>query len=226
MSLPIDQATKVQYHALCLIALADDCDIRMLKASELLSVTLAFTFEIFGNLLLQNKRLKGIVALLLSTRQADRETSGVVLLLVDENCKPAVLPLVVLNLDFKVLGLLCELFGKRLEFEELPRRQYCPSPRYCCSTHLLLPALQLLHEEVISLRDFGQLRVHSTFQIDKVLPCLQCIPRVLIAFADNLIEMSHRDLGHQRLLDRTTKDRFHAGIASLLEALAQFDIYI
>jgi hypothetical protein len=57
--------------------------------------------------------------LFLRAGQADSEASGVILLLVDHDGKPAVLPLVVLNLDLEFLGLLCELLGEGLEFEEL-----------------------------------------------------------------------------------------------------------
>ncbi len=55
----------------------------------------------------------------LRARQTNSEASGVVLLLIDENRKPAILSLVVFDLDLEILGLLCKLLGKGLEFEEL-----------------------------------------------------------------------------------------------------------
>jgi predicted ferric reductase len=82
-------------------------------------------------------------------------------------------------------------------------------------TNLLLPGLQFLDQEVVALGDFAQLGVHATLQVDKVLPSFHSIARVLVALAHNLVEMTHRYLGHQRLLDRTTKDGLHAGVAAL-----------
>jgi hypothetical protein len=81
-------------------------------------------------------------------------------------------------------------------------------------TNLLLPGLQFLDQEVVALGDFAQLGVHATLQVDKVLPSFHSIARVLVALAHNLVEMTHRYLGHQRLLDRTTKDGLHAGVAA------------
>ena len=82
-------------------------------------------------------------------------------------------------------------------------------------TYLLLPCLQLLHQEVVPLRDLGQLGVHAAFEVDKVLPSLEGIPRVLIPFTDNFIEMPHRDLRHQRLLHGASEKGFNPGISSL-----------
>ena len=80
---------------------------------------------------------------------------------------------------------------------------------------MLLPALELFHEEVVSLRDLGDFCIHSTLEVDVVLPSFDSITRVLIALSNNLVKMSHRDLGHQRLLDGTTKDGLDAGVAAL-----------
>jgi hypothetical protein len=82
-------------------------------------------------------------------------------------------------------------------------------------TYLLLPGFEFLDKEVVPLGDLGQLGVHASLEVDKVLPGLESISRVLVPFTYNLIEMSHRDLGHQRLLHGATEDGFETGIAAL-----------
>ena len=82
--------------------------------------------------------------------------------------------------------------------------------------NLLLPALKLIHKEVVPLSNFGKLAIHFTFKVDKILPCFHGISRVLVAFSDNLIEVAHRDLRHQRLLHRTTENGFHTKVATLI----------
>ena len=57
--------------------------------------------------------------MLLGAREASSKTSRIILLLVNETSKASVLALVVLDLDLEILGLLGELFGERLELEEL-----------------------------------------------------------------------------------------------------------
>jgi hypothetical protein len=84
-----------------------------------------------------------------------------------------------------------------------------------CGTYLLFPALKLLDKEVVSLRDLAKLGIHTTLEVDEVLPCLKRIPGVLISFPNNLIQMPHRDLSHQWLLHSPAKDGFHAGVSSL-----------
>ena len=59
------------------------------------------------------------------------------------------------------------------------------------STHLLLPALQLLDEVVVALADLAELRVHAALEVDEILPSLQGVSRVLVSLTDNLIKMSH-----------------------------------
>jgi len=86
-----------------------------------LLVPLAFPLKLLGNFLLKDQSFQGIVTLLLSARQASREASSIILLLVDEAGEASVLTLVILNLDLEILSLLGELLGKCLEFEELCR---------------------------------------------------------------------------------------------------------
>ena len=68
-------------------------------------------------------------------------------------------------------------------------------------TDLLLPALQLLNKVVVSLGNLVELGIHATLKVNEVLPSLQGVTRVLVTLADDLIQMSHRHLSHQRLLD-------------------------
>ena len=117
--LAVDEGAEVEHDALGFVALADDGSIGMLKGGKFFLVTLAFAFELFGNLLLENKSFKGVVALLFRARKADSEACSVVLLLLDERREAAVLTFMVFDLDFEVLSLFGELLGKRLEFEEL-----------------------------------------------------------------------------------------------------------
>jgi hypothetical protein len=65
----------------------------------------------------------------------------------------------------------------------------------------LLPALDFLHEEVVSLVNLLQLCIHPALEVDIILPRLAGITRVLVAFTDNFIQMSQGNLGHKRLLD-------------------------
>lgn len=123
VSLATDQAAEMKNNTLSLVTLSEDSAVGMLKCGELLLVALAFTLKLLGNLLLENKRLESIVTLLFSTREASSEASSIVLLLINETSKTPVLALVVLNLNLKILRLLCKLLSERLEFEELQRYQ-------------------------------------------------------------------------------------------------------
>jgi hypothetical protein len=66
VSLATDQAAKMKHNALSLVTLSENGDIGVLELRKILLVALALTFELLGNLLLENKSLKGIVTLLLS----------------------------------------------------------------------------------------------------------------------------------------------------------------
>ena len=114
-----DQAAQVQHDAAGLVALPRDRHVGVLQRVELLPVPLALALQLLGDLLLQDKRLEGVVALLLRAGQADREPRGVVLLLVEETRQAAVLALVPFDLDLEVLRLLGQGVGEGLEFEEL-----------------------------------------------------------------------------------------------------------
>ena len=199
--LAADEAAEVQDHILGLVALAGERGVGVLQGGEFLLVALALALEFLGDLLLENEGLEGIVALLLGARQAEGETGKVVLLLVNETRQAAVLALVGLDLDLELRGLLGELLSKGLELEEL-----------------LLPGLELLDQEVVPLGNLAQLRVHASLQVDIILPGLHGIARVLVALTDNLVEVAHRDLGHERLLDGAAKEGLHTGVASELLA--------
>jgi hypothetical protein len=41
--------------------------------------------------------------------------------------------------------------------------------------YLLLPAFKLLNQEVVALRNFGQLVIHPTLEVDEILPGLKGI---------------------------------------------------
>ena len=82
-------------------------------------------------------------------------------------------------------------------------------------THLLLPALQFLNQEIVSFGDFAELGVHATLEIDQVLPSLQSIPGILIPFTHDFIKVSHRYLGHKWLLNGTAKDGFDPCVSTL-----------
>src|SRR5271163_43678 len=119
VSLAADQASKVQNNTLSLITLSEDSEVSVLQCRELFLVALPLPFEFFSNFLLQNKSFKSIITLFLSTRKANSETGSIILLLINERSEAAIFAFVVLNFNLKILGLLCELFGKGLEFEEL-----------------------------------------------------------------------------------------------------------
>ena len=120
VSLPIDEAAKVKNHSSRLVALAENGGICMLEGAELFLVALALTLELFGNILLEDKRLESIVAVLLRIMETLGKASGVVFVLLDERREAAIFAFVSLNLDLELLCLLSELFGESLEFEELP----------------------------------------------------------------------------------------------------------
>lgn len=121
VGLAADQAAKVKYNTLGLVTLSEDSRVGMLKSRQFFLVALAFTLELFGNLLLQDKSLESIVTLFLSAREAGVEASGIILLLVDETSETSVLTFVVLNLDLEILSLFGKLLSERLEFEELAK---------------------------------------------------------------------------------------------------------
>jgi hypothetical protein len=83
------------------------------------------------------------------------------------------------------------------------------------STYLLFPALKLLNQEVIPLGNLAKLRIHTALEVDKVLPRLQRITGVLVSLSNDLIEVAHRHLGHQGLLDSPAKHGLDTGIPSL-----------
>lgn len=83
-------------------------------------------------------------------------------------------------------------------------------------TYLLLPTLELLHQVVVPLGDLVKLGIHAALEIDKVLPSLQGIPGILVPLTNNLVQMAHRHLGHQGLLDRAAEDGFEARVAAHL----------
>lgn len=80
----------------------------------------------------------------------------------------------------------------------------------------MLPALQLLVQVVVALGNLRELGIHTALQVDEILPSLLGVTRVLVSLANYLIEMSHRDLGHERLLDRTTQDGLDTGVTTHL----------
>lgn len=80
------------------------------------------------------------------------------------------------------------------------------------------PALHLLDEVVVPLADLAELGIHPPLEVDEILPSLERVSRVLVTLTDNLVEMPHRNLGHQRLLDRPAKDGLQAGVAAHLLA--------
>lgn len=201
VALAIDQAAQVQNHTLGLVTLATEGRVSVLQGSDLLLVALALALKLLGNLLLEDEGLESIVALLLSARQTESKTGDIILLLINEASEATVLALVVLNLDLELGGLLGELLSKGLELEEL-----------------LLPGLELLDKEVVALGNLAELGVHSALEVDEVLPSLHGVAGVLVALTHDLVEVTHRDLGHKGLLDRATEDGLHAGVAAQLLA--------
>lgn len=197
--LSLNQSTQVEDHALGLVTLSKNGRVCVLKSRELLLVAHPLPLQLLSNFLLKDQSLQSIIALLLCTGEADSETGSIVLLLINKTSETTIFALVVLNLDLEILSLFRELLSKRLELEEL-----------------LLPALELFDQEVVALRDLRYLCIHAAFEIDEVLPSLLSITRVLVALANNLVEVAHRNLGHQRLLDRTTKDRLYSAVTALL----------
>ena len=137
--------------------------------------------------------------MLLRAVEPVREPRRVVLLLLDEIREATVLALGLLDLDLEILRLFGELLDKDLEFEELSagqRRSFSPTPQSSPSpsppspnTHLLLPVLELLDEKVVALGDLADLGVHAAFGRDKVLPRVLGVARVLVALADDLVEV-------------------------------------
>ena len=125
VSLPVDEAAEVENHPSGFVALADNCGVRVLERRKLFLVALPLTLELFGNVLLEDKRFKGIVALLLRAIETLGEASSVIFVLLDERCETAVFAFVSLDLDLELLCLFGELFGESLEFEELSMPLIC-----------------------------------------------------------------------------------------------------
>lgn len=119
VSLSIDEAAKVENHSSGLVALAGKGGICVLEGGELFLVALALTFKLFGNVLLEDKRLKSIVALLLRAIETLGEASSVIFVLFDEGREAAIFTFVSFNPDLKFLCFLSKLLGESLKFEEL-----------------------------------------------------------------------------------------------------------
>ena len=120
VSLPVNEAAEMENHASRLVALAEDGRICVLESGELFLVALAFSLELFGDVLLEDKRFESIVALLLRIVETLCEASSIIFLLLDERCEAAIFAFVSLDLDFELLCLFGKLFSESLEFEELP----------------------------------------------------------------------------------------------------------
>lgn len=103
-----------------LVALAEDGRICVLESGEFFLITLAFSLELFGDVLLEDKRFESIVALLLRIVETLCEASSIIFLLLDERCEAAIFAFVSLDLDFELLCLFSKLFSESLEFEKLP----------------------------------------------------------------------------------------------------------
>ena len=138
VSLPVNEATKVENHTSRLVALASNGGICVLKSGELFLVALPLSLELFGNVLLKDKRLESIVALFLCTIETLCKARSIILVLFDKRCKAAVFAFVSLDFDFELLCFFSKLFGKGLELEKLPmllehRRKALRIPnRTCC----------------------------------------------------------------------------------------------
>ena len=120
VSLPVNEAAEVKNHTSRFVALAEDGRLGVLKSGELFLVALTLSLELFGNVLLKDKRFESFVALLLRTVEALGETGSVIFLLLNERCEAAIFAFVGLDLDFELLRLFGKLFRESLEFEELP----------------------------------------------------------------------------------------------------------
>ena len=120
VSLPVNEAAEVENHTSGLIALTANGCVCVLESGELFLVTLALSLELFGDVLLEDKRFESIVTLLLRAVEALCEASSVIFMLLDERCEAAIFAFVSLDLDFELLCLFGKLFGESLEFEELP----------------------------------------------------------------------------------------------------------
>ena len=79
----------------------------------------------------------------------------------------------------------------------------------------MLPVFKLLHKEVVSLGNLANFGVHTTLEVDEILPSLHSISGVLVSLALKLIEVSHRDLLHDWLLLGTTKHSLHTSVTTL-----------
>lgn len=66
MSLAANKTSEMQHHSLCLVPLAENGDVRVLQRRQFFNVPLPLALELLGDLLLENKSLECIVALLLS----------------------------------------------------------------------------------------------------------------------------------------------------------------
>ncbi len=120
VSLPVNEAAEMENYTSRLVALAEDGRICVLESGEFFLITLAFSLELFGDVLLEDKRFESIVALLLRIVETLCEASSIIFLLLDERCEAAIFAFVSLDLDFELLCLFSKLFSESLEFEKLP----------------------------------------------------------------------------------------------------------
>lgn len=102
MVLAVNEAAKVENNTLGVVALTGKGGGGVLESRDLLLVALSLTLQFLGNLLLENESLESVITLFLGAREAESETSSIILLLINKTSKSAVLALVVLNLDFEL----------------------------------------------------------------------------------------------------------------------------
>ena len=84
MSLSVDETAEVQNYTTGFVTLARKRRIGVLESRELLHVAFAFSLKLFRNVLLEDKRLKSIITLLLCAVETLGKARSVIFLLLNE----------------------------------------------------------------------------------------------------------------------------------------------
>ena len=92
-------------------------------------------------------------------------------------------------------------------------------------SNLLFPILKLLNKIVVSFGNLGDLTVHTSFEMNVILPCFVDFSSEGILFPNHFIQMPHADFGHNGLFLVPLEDSCHARIASGLFANVIDHIY-
>jgi|SRR5579859_6131350 len=80
--------------------------------------------------------------------------------------------------------------------------------------YLLFPVLEFFDEEVVTFCDLGDFTIHTSLEMNVILPCFIDFPCECVLLANHLVQVSHTDFGHDGLFLVSLEDGCHASVAA------------